>query len=1013
MSFAPRSLRRLAVVATLAGTVPILNAEILTPPDITDSFTEYSGQYSVYNVFDNNAPDYASLRAGVDTFIEFQFPGPETFNAIVVVNRDSPAGGDWIGDYTLTFDNGPTAQIFREAQRGSGKVDQLGAITAQTIRLDVDATGTGGATNTGAMEIFFLRTPTGSAPVDSVAVTGSATPFNADYAASGAADGIVGRSAGAGVKPEYASKSLGVDAYVDFDFGAVLPVTGFDLFDRIAAADRVTAFDLIFSQNAVFGDGDDVVKSYDNSNSAIGLSATFPPVNARYARYDVTATGGSATANTGLSEIVFYKSGGAAAVAPQIVTPPSSVKRFATENHTFTVSASGSAPLSYQWKKGGTTIPGGTGVSLKLTNLGVSDAADYSVTVSNSIGSVTSAAAKLTVDGTPGNPAAGQVVRLKFDEAAGLAAADSAGNDDPGTLENFTGDNSQWQPGVWIGAVSLNPAGPEGNVVTVADRGNLDFSGTGIFSASCWVKAPAGVAQTSGAAILCKGTGAGGEQFCLDIFGGGYRFYMHDAAVPANVFGINSNVRPNGEWQHLAIVFDRDQGRMQLYVNGAVVGTAQPAATILPESGPVSIGSRKSNNLPETPYDLSFQGLIDDVVIYNRVLSPADILAISPFIQTPPTGSRIFGGDSYTFSVTAAGAAPISYQWKKNGAVLPGETAATLTVSNAGAGDAADYSVTLTNAAGSISSSPAHLTVEAGVPDLSRGLLAHLKLDETTGLVAADASGNGHTGALENFLNDDSQWQTGRIGGSAAFSTDFPDSTEVVIVPDAGDLDFTANGTFSASCWVKASPDAVQKNGAGILCKGGGGGGEEFCLDLLPAGYRFYVWNGGNPNAATAVQTNIAPSGEWQNLTIVFNQAAGRMKVYVDGFESGSVTPPATLLFNADPISIGARTPNITSLDYTLNFQGLIDDVRIYDRDISPNEIAMLATPGASGDEPVLSITLNGANVEISWPADVTGWILEESASLAALPWTASTGVVNNHLTVPAPTGRKFYRLRH
>lgn len=1012
MSFVPRFLRRIAVTATFAGSLPVVHAEILSPPNVTDSAPEYSGQYSVYNLFDNDATDYASLGSGVDTFLEFQFPAPETFDGIVVVNRDSPAGGDWIGDFTLTFDDGPTAQILRPAERGVGKIEPLGSITAQKIRLDVDATGPGGPTNTGAMEIFFLRTPTGSTPVDSVAVTGSATPFNAEYAAAGAADGIVGRSSGAGVKPEYASKSLGIDAFVDFDLGAILPVTGFDLFDRFAAADRVTAFDLIFSQNAVFGDGDDVIQNYDNSSFAIGVSATFPPVNARYLRYDVTATGSSATANAGLSEIVFYKAGGAAAVAPQIVAAPAAVTRFAGENHTFTVSASGSAPLSYQWKKGGSAIPGEMGVSLKLANLQASDGADYSVTVSNSVSSVTSAAAKLTVDVTPGNPAAGQMVALKFDETAGLVAADSAGDDDPGTLENFTGGNLQWQPGLRNGAISLNPAGQEGNVVTVEDRGNLDFSGTGIFSASCWVKAPAGLAQVPGAAILCKGTGGGGEQFCLDIFGGGYRFYMYDDAVPANVFGISSNVRPNGEWQHLAIVFDRDQQRMQLYVNGAVVGSAQPAATILPESGPVSVGSRKSNGLPETPYDLSFQGLIDDLVIYNRVLSPADILAVSPFIQTPPIGSRIFGGDSYTFVVTAAGAGPVSYQWTKNGAVLPGETGATLTIGIAGAGDTADYSVTLTNPAGSITSSPARLTVEGGVPDVERGLLAHLKFDETTGLVAADASGQGNAGALENFIDDDSQWQAGRTGGAAAFSLAFPDSTEVVNIPDTGKLDFTANGTFSASCWVKASPDAVQKNGAGIVCKGGGGGGEEFCLDLLTAGYRFYVWNGGNPNVPTVLQTNIVPTGEWQNLTAVFNQASGRMKLYVDGLESGSVAPPATLLFNADPISIGARTPSTSSLDYTLNFQGVIDEVRIYDRDISPSEITLLANPVPSVNAPVLSITRNDANVEISWPTDVTGWVLEESLSLAAQSWTVSAGVVNNHLTVPAPAGRKFYRLR-
>lgn len=60
-----------------------------------------------------------------------------------------------------------------------------------------------------------------------------------------------------------------------------------------------------------------------------------------------------------------------------------------------------------------------------------------------------------------------------------------------------------------------------------------------------------------------------------------------------------------------------------------------------------------------------------------------------------------------------------------------------------------------------------------------------------------------------------------------------------------------------------------------------------------------------------------------------------------------------------------------------------------------------------------LSITRNGADVTVSWPADVTGYVLESSELLGAgASWNSVDGVVNNSVTIPNPTGVQFYRLR-
>jgi len=98
--------------------------------------------------------------------------------------------------------------------------------------------------------------------------------------------------------------------------------------------------------------------------------------------------------------------------------------------------------------------------------------------------------------------------------------------------------------------------------------------------------------------------------------------------------------------------------------------------------------------------------------------------AVAPAVTAQPRTQTIATGASVTLFVTATGDAPLSYQWKLNGADIPGATAAALTVNNAEAANAGAYTVVVTNPAGSITSEPATLTVTAPPPPPPAGLLA-------------------------------------------------------------------------------------------------------------------------------------------------------------------------------------------------------------------------------------------------------------------------------------------------
>lgn len=65
---------------------------------------------------------------------------------------------------------------------------------------------------------------------------------------------------------------------------------------------------------------------------------------------------------------------------------------------TFTVTTTGTAPLSYQWHKDGVNVPGATSASLTLSNVQTNEVGNYAVVITNAYGSVTSSVAVLTVN---------------------------------------------------------------------------------------------------------------------------------------------------------------------------------------------------------------------------------------------------------------------------------------------------------------------------------------------------------------------------------------------------------------------------------------------------------------------------------------------------------------------------------------------------------------------------------------------------------------------------------------
>ena len=133
---------------------------------------------------------------------------------------------------------------------------------------------------------------------------------------------------------------------------------------------------------------------------AVAPVLSFTPVAASDAgEYDVVVTGaGSVTSAPAVLAVADYQPN----QIPSITSPPLSRANFPGTTASFSVATSGNGPFAFQWRKGGTNIPGAISWTLTVSNVLVRDAGEYDVVV-RGFTSVTSAAAMLTVMTPPGN----------------------------------------------------------------------------------------------------------------------------------------------------------------------------------------------------------------------------------------------------------------------------------------------------------------------------------------------------------------------------------------------------------------------------------------------------------------------------------------------------------------------------------------------------------------------------------------------------------------------------------
>ncbi len=201
-------------------------------------------------------------------------------------------------------------------------------------------------------------------------------------------------------------------------------------------------------------------------------------------------------------------------VAPAITSQPAALTVTEGQAASLTVGATGTAPLAYQWKKGGTNV-GSNSATFSLAAAQVADAGSYTVTVSNAAGSVTSLPAALTVNAAGAGPA---ITAQPADAVVttGQAAVFSAG------ASGTPAPALQWQTSldgtVWTDVAGATSETCRFSAVTLADQGRrvrlraTNAGGTATSAAAVLQVLPLGQAVT-GAGLVQGQAFTGGYEF--------------------------------------------------------------------------------------------------------------------------------------------------------------------------------------------------------------------------------------------------------------------------------------------------------------------------------------------------------------------------------------------------------------------------------------------------------------------------------------------------------------------
>ena len=520
------------------------------------------------------------------------------------------------------------------------------------------------------------------------------------------------------------------------------------------------------------------------------------------------------------------------------------------------------------------------------------------------------------------------------------------------------------EPGTWIGDAKTTP-GRWGNAfefdgvhdaLAVPGSPGLDLRN---LTVECWLRrGTTDRVGNDGVAVLMGGN-AGAWVFGIAQEGG---LFLGKVGV------VNSPARGailDTDWHHAAVT--REGSEVRFYVDGVSVGDAVLEDLFLP-SEQYGIGGLSR---PFDSLSYSFQGLIDDMTVYRRALSPAEVASLARNVTAPRclddvqlalirSPRQVSQGSEYAIAAevrnhSAHIAGPLRVR-------APVPTGIEFLAANASQGSASVAGGEVVFELGALDpGASAQITLRWRVGATVTGSVNHrLSLDLTA--VDAVAANNEWTvsyvatgGCVPAFADLQSWWRADGSAQDTVSGGDGAASPSVRYLPGKVGTAFALRENHSAvsvtqavtagaddftiECWIRRESDQVVSPTPNH-CFLVGGSGEAMGFGLVPDG-RLYIYT---PPLDSVFSGRAITDTEWHHVGVT--KSGSDVRFYIDGQPAGSAAygtrfrpgPSLTLggLVGADPGN-------------SYSFFGDLDELAIYSRALSSEEFSLVAEAGSAG----------------------------------------------------------------
>jgi uncharacterized repeat protein (TIGR01451 family) len=546
-------------------------------------------------------------------------------------------------------------------------------------------------------------------------------------------------------------------------------------------------------------------------------------------------------------------------MAPVIVLQPTNQTVITGQTTMFSVGAIGTLPLSYQWTSNQINIGGATNSSLVLPNVQADQAGIYAVQVTNLFGSTPSSNALLTVVLPVTNCVTASSALVSWWAAEGNAE-DAAGTNN-GVLENGSYTNGEVGQAFYLNATNAD--------VRIPASGSLDVGPGSGMTIEGWINPS--VINAERVIVEWNNGSTWGAHFNISTAPGSGPFGTGPGCLYADLVDTSGNnhwlssaaglVQTN-VYQHAALTFSRASGLATIYLNGVVVAQQNLGTNFIPQTSyNLYLGRRIVN-----PSQASQWAGLDEISLYNCALSSNEIAAIyqagingkcstDPLtIWNQPHHRAVMLGCHALFEVIAEGSGPLTYQWRKDGFILNLQTNNTLLLTDVQTPDFGNYSVVVSDAFGSVTSTPALLSLghpPVANPDVIQRFAAGGVRINASDLVTNDTDVDG------NFLTVTSVSTNSSAGGVVGLTNNW-----IYYAPPAGGstndtftyvVDDGGCGTDVGTVTVQIKPDSLQP--------------LNFAADNLNNGSARVRFDGLPGSTYRVLYTDSLTPPSWQTLT--------------------------------------------------------------------------------------------------------------------------------------------------